>query len=241
MMYHIQPFKGIINGLKAFNLLRKIKKKVELHMFGVFPRPYIDFPFYYYFDPSEEEIAKIYSSSDLFIFTSVIDGFPKPPLEAMACRKPVILTDCLGIRDYAKDGKNCLIIPPSEPEKLSEAMIELIENDELRERLAGEGYRTAQEFNYERVVDQMEKIFQKALECVDDSLTEWERVVRIAPLDPWAHYNLGLELYSKGEIDKAGYEFEKAIELNPHFALAYKELEKLLFQSIKRVVLILRP
>ena len=59
----------------------------------------------------DAQMAEFYRGCDIFVFTSFIEGFGLPPLEAMACGVPVLTTDCGGIREYAND-KNAMIVPP---------------------------------------------------------------------------------------------------------------------------------
>ena len=72
----------------------------------------IKFNYTFYERPSDDELAELYSSADIFAFPSHIEGFGLPPLEAMACNTPVVTTDCLGVRDYVDNGKNAIMVPP---------------------------------------------------------------------------------------------------------------------------------
>jgi len=60
----------------------------------------------------DETLAKLYSSSNVLIFTSCREGFDLPPLETMASSTAVATTDCGGVRDYAVDGYNSLVTQP---------------------------------------------------------------------------------------------------------------------------------
>ena len=61
----------------------------------------------------DSEIADILRQSDIYVFTSLWEGFGLPPLEAMACGCAVVSSDAKGINEYAKDEKNALIYPPA--------------------------------------------------------------------------------------------------------------------------------
>jgi Glycosyltransferase len=53
-----------------------------------------EFPYVYYRKGlTDEELARIYSGSDVFLFTSRAESFGLPPLEAMACGAAVVSTD----------------------------------------------------------------------------------------------------------------------------------------------------
>ncbi|MDD3985373.1 MAG: glycosyltransferase family 4 protein [Methanobacterium sp.] len=123
------------------------------------------FKFQYTFieSPNDDTLAKLYSSSDLFVFASHIEGYGLPPLEAMACGTPVITTDCKGVRDFVVHGKNALIVPAKEPEAIAQSVINMYNNPDLADKLKEEGILTAQKFTWERVVDVFEKNFQDSL------------------------------------------------------------------------------
>ena len=113
-----------------------------------------------YVRPSDDELARLYSSCDVYVLPSFLEGLGLPPLEAMACGGAVVLTDCLGSRDYAIDGLNCLVVPQGNPESLSRAILRVISDDVLSNRLRANGPGAAAPWTYER----METIFLRALE-----------------------------------------------------------------------------
>lgn len=74
-------------------------------------------------------------------------------LNAMVLGKPVIITDCLGARDYVEDGVSGIIVPPDDPRALGRAMdwVADPDNREAVERIARQGQRVASEtFTHER-------------------------------------------------------------------------------------------
>lgn len=99
---------------------------------------------------SDEEIARVYQTSDIFISTSWREGFGLPPLEAMACGCAVITSDSKGIREYAREEENCLIFEPKDESQLEERLIRLIKDQALREKLAASGLHTAKRFSWEK-------------------------------------------------------------------------------------------
>ncbi|MFH1387067.1 MAG: glycosyltransferase family 4 protein [bacterium] len=111
-------------------------------------------------NPSQEKLIEIYNQGDIFVHASIIEGFALPPLEAMACGNAVIATDSMGVREYCVPGHNCLLLPPREPVELSKAISQLIENDELRTKLACNGIETVGRHDWDKSLDKLEKVFQ---------------------------------------------------------------------------------
>lgn len=112
---------------------------------------------------TDDELAQYYSSCDVFVTPSWYEGFPAPPLEAMACGAAVVSTDCLGIREYGKNDVNCLIVPPRTPALLAESILKIIENPSLAKRLGENGVKTAQGFSYDKMIHSFEKACFKVL------------------------------------------------------------------------------
>ena len=120
---------------------------------------------------SPEQMRQAYHDTDIYINSSWYEGFGLPTLEAMACGVPVVQADNQGLTGIVVDRKNCLLVPPNNPEKLAEAIVTLVEDDVLRNNLTKNGIETAGEFTkvnqYEMFVEEFEKIlccrFDRAL------------------------------------------------------------------------------
>jgi glycosyltransferase involved in cell wall biosynthesis len=106
--------------------------------------------------PDTGTLAETYAGSDLFVSASWHEGFGLPPLEAMACGTPVILTDSGGVRDFARDGENCLVVPPQRPDLLALAMEKVLTDPALAARFRRAGPPTAAEFTWDKAVDRLE-------------------------------------------------------------------------------------
>jgi glycosyltransferase involved in cell wall biosynthesis len=100
----------------------------------------------------EPAMADFYHRCDVFVFASRSEGFGLPPLEAMACGCAVITTDCGGVRDFARDAVNCLVVPPADPAALAAAIARAAGDAALREDLGRAGAKTAQAFARETML-----------------------------------------------------------------------------------------
>ena len=84
---------------------------------------------------THNDLPSYYSLIDIFIHPSLRDGMPNAVLEAMACGKPVIATPVGGVPDVITDGENGSIVPVNDAGILSNAIIRLLEEESLRNRL----------------------------------------------------------------------------------------------------------
>lgn len=94
------------------------------------------------------DMPHIMASLDLLVLTSTRHGeaFPRVPLEAMACKTPVITTDTAGVSEVVVDGKNGILLDTDPTaDVISDSMLELISNDELRSDMAEQGRATIQQ------------------------------------------------------------------------------------------------
>lgn len=109
---------------------------------------------------TDKQIVDFYRQCDIFVFTSFVEGFGLPPLEAMACGIPVITTDCGGIRDFANDS-NAIIIPTDDAHSVANAIIMLKRDRNLRKSLRQNGLETVQKFSLEIMIEQYHKVLEK--------------------------------------------------------------------------------
>ena len=156
-------WKGFPELLKAMEIVMKKRNDVEFVVYGT-KRPTYEsrIPYKFVQRPSDEELAKLYSSADVFVIASWYESFPLPPLEAMACGAPVVTTR-YGTEDYAFHEKNALVVPPKDPKALADAILRLLNDEDLREQFRKEGPKTAKKFTWDKTVDKVEKLFIDAL------------------------------------------------------------------------------
>lgn len=117
-------------------------------------------PYKLFIRPTDYDLAGLYCACDVFVSASWYEGFGLPPLEAMACGAAVVTTDSRGIQEFALDGKNCLIVPPKNPNALAEAILLLLSRPDLAEKLRINGPITASKFDWENATDRFEAALQ---------------------------------------------------------------------------------
>jgi glycosyltransferase involved in cell wall biosynthesis len=77
-------------------------------------------------------------ASDVYVQPSFTEGLPISVLEAMGCGLPVIATGVGGVTDLLSNGINGIIIPPHDPDVLSDCLVEMLSNQDLRHRLGSQ-------------------------------------------------------------------------------------------------------
>jgi glycosyltransferase involved in cell wall biosynthesis len=102
-------------------------------------------------------MVDFYRSLDAYVYSSYDEeGFPLPPLEAMACGVPVALTE---IRPFAVIPKDAALrFPPGEPEALV-PVVEQLFDPERRRALAEAGLAYARSLTLDKVLDRLEAAF----------------------------------------------------------------------------------
>lgn len=113
--------------------------------------------------PFGENLRQLYCSAQIFVSASRLEGCQLPPMEAMACGCAVVATNIGGVPDYSINEKTIISVPSRNPEKLSDAIIRLIENENERKTIAENGYNYIRQFNWEKATDKIEKCFENSL------------------------------------------------------------------------------
>jgi glycosyltransferase involved in cell wall biosynthesis len=135
--------KGYEHLIKAMDLLRKRGQDLMLLLVGDGPEravleelsrelsvaDIVEFPGWI----SGEQKYRLLSESDLYVMSSIHEGFGVVLLEAMACGLPIVCTNRGGQTDIIEDNKNGILVPPSDAEALADAILAL-KNDAERRR-----------------------------------------------------------------------------------------------------------
>jgi phosphatidyl-myo-inositol alpha-mannosyltransferase len=86
-------------------------------------------------------------------------------LEALACGTPVVASNIDGFATVITHGEEGLLVPPKDEEKLALALVHLLADGALRERLAAQGLLTAQRYTWKRVAAQVMSYYERLHEA----------------------------------------------------------------------------
>ena len=117
---------------------------------------------------SQERLLEIYNGCKLFVLPSLSseqEGFGIVPLEAMACGRPVVVTDIVGVaEDVGRTGAG-IVVSPADEDALSRAIVSIIADERLAARMGEAGRRLVEEkYSWKTVALQVQRIYREAAE-----------------------------------------------------------------------------
>ena len=121
---------------------------VEIVLFGAHRFEEENFPHSHAGVLSRDGVARLLSTAHIVVDPSLFQGFGLVGLEAMASGAACVLTDSGGVMEYARHDDNALVVPPGDEQALATAILRLVEDRPLRERLAESGLATARTFTW---------------------------------------------------------------------------------------------
>ena len=144
-----RPFiagKGILLLIQALKLLRDNGYDLELRIAGDGPTKeqlkslvaelglaeHVHFLGYL----NEDKVIAALQNSDLFVLPSFVEGLPVSAMEAMAMGVPVIATNIAGTSELVEDGKTGILVRPSDPAALANAVVRMMHDYPFRLRAA---------------------------------------------------------------------------------------------------------
>ena len=149
-----KKIKFIIAGagtLEAVDDLRQKVKKLHLR----------DSVYYLGF---RDDIHEILKGSDLLVISSLTEAFPLAALEAMAAGKPVIATDCGGLREMIVDGETGFILPVNDSEGLCRKILEIATDNDKRLDIGEKAFkRVSLHFNADDYANNFECLYKEVV------------------------------------------------------------------------------
>jgi glycosyltransferase involved in cell wall biosynthesis len=94
------------------------------------------------------KLPALYAAHDIFVNSSNADNFPGAVVEASCSGLPIVTTRAGGIPDMIRDHENGILVGLNDHEKLAAAVVEVLEDSELAQRLAGAARSWAEQFSW---------------------------------------------------------------------------------------------
>ncbi len=114
------------------------------------------------FRPGIADTALALTAMDVFVFPSLEEGLGISLLEAMACGLPAVASRVGGIPDLIRNENEGLLVPPGDADALAKAVLRLMKDEKLREKLGGNARRRAEkEFTLEKMGERVEAVYRE--------------------------------------------------------------------------------
>lgn len=112
-----------------------------------------------------QDIPVVMNAIDVFVLTSLSEGFGLVLLEAMSASKPVISTNVSALPEIVVEGETGLMVPPENPGALASAMQVLVQDAGMRERFGKAGFeRAVSNFSLDAMFRKTVKIYEQVLQ-----------------------------------------------------------------------------
>jgi len=106
-------------------------------------------------------LGQYYALTDLLVFPSIYEGFGLPPLEAMACGRPVAVSNAASIPEVCGDA--AVYFDPYSSKDIAEKISKVLEDEPLRNGFIQKGLERARLFTWERCVSETVEVIQRLL------------------------------------------------------------------------------
>ncbi len=108
----------------------------------------------------QRTLPQLYASADAFLFSSLTETLGLVVLEAMASGLPVIAPAAGGVADHLRDRMNGIVVPPSSPAAMANAIVELALDSHERQRLGAGARLTANALSWRAELDRLDASYR---------------------------------------------------------------------------------
>ena len=172
----LEKRKGFKYLLRAFAQVKQAVPEARLMVVGAYDKEDKE-PFVFYArenrlrdvrfigQVSEDDLPRYYRTCHVFCAPSTgFESFGMILLEAMAAGKPIVASNIDGYRGVLEDGGEGLLVQPEDERRLAEALIRLLKDPALRERMGRQGQATATDYAWHKVAQQVLDYYRELLE-----------------------------------------------------------------------------
>jgi glycosyltransferase involved in cell wall biosynthesis len=110
----------------------------------------------------DDDLPAVYSAATLFVFPSLYEGFGLPPLEAMACGTPCVVSNSSSLPEVT--GSAALLFNPTSLDGLEQCVVRVLTDPELYEALRQDGLRQSALFPWSKAAHETLRVYRSVLE-----------------------------------------------------------------------------
>lgn len=107
-------------------------------------------------------MARAYRTADIAINPSLVDNMPNSVLEALASGVPVVSTNVGGVPYIVKDEQTALLVSPKSPDAMAKAILRLMDDAALSDRLLDNGLAEVQKYTWQQVWPKLAEVYGKS-------------------------------------------------------------------------------
>ncbi|SKA76598.1 Glycosyltransferase involved in cell wall bisynthesis [Caloramator quimbayensis] len=111
---------------------------------------------------SKKELECIYSGAEVFVYPSLYEGFGLPPLEAMCCGVPVVVSNSSSLPEVVGDAG--IYCDPYSIESIAESVLSILKNQEIKKHLSIEGIKRSEKFSWQKAAQKVMEAYREILE-----------------------------------------------------------------------------
>jgi N-acetyl-alpha-D-glucosaminyl L-malate synthase BshA len=170
---NLRPIKGVEFLVRAMNIIRQEEPNVRLILVGegsqvdylrnMVEELHLERCVVFTGEVSNEIVPSYLAASDIFVLPSLSEGFSIASLEAMACGLPIIATEVGVLPDIIENGVNGFLIKSGEPKEISEKVLNLLGNEDLRGKISENNKKKAKGYSWTDIVQRLEEAYQHHL------------------------------------------------------------------------------
>ena len=113
----------------------------------------------------DDDMPVLYRAADVRAFPSTREGFGLVVVEAMAAGLPVVTSDIPVLAEFLRDGDDCLMTPVGDSGPLAQALVRLINDDDLRERLTTSARETVLRHTWDEAARRAEDVYADVIDA----------------------------------------------------------------------------
>lgn len=170
---NIKPHKNILKLIEAYKLWIK-RKGTDVHLILI-GKHFQDYPVrnevekdpelkklvHFYTSVENSELHWFYSHAAVTILPSLYEGFGFPPLEAMCCGCPTIVSTAASLPEVCADAS--YYVDPMSTESIVQGFEKVIEDNALRKSLSEKGYQRVKEFQWRKAFTEHLQVFGQVI------------------------------------------------------------------------------
>lgn len=172
---YLKPIYDIPLLIRAFSIVKeKYNKPLRLEIYGggelleeleeLTQKLGIEKEVFFYDTISNSLVPDVLNRFDVFVNCSKRESFGVAVIEAMACEKPVVVTDTVGYREIVDNEIDGIILSDREPETMADALLEVLNDEEKANFLSlNAREKVVRKYDWNKCVNIMERVFDEVV------------------------------------------------------------------------------